>query len=538
MREEGGVRRVTRVERGKHGEVSGQAGRRNKGERGVGFVSGDRRFTYWDGERGTEREPRRGFTVFVDNLPMDVLKRALFKEFGRSGFITDIYVSRKYRRNFKGAFAFIRYNEYGGALRSVSVMNGTMWGNAKLLVTMSKYGRGMITNKGKGENGVGVKQRVSQRWVEPIEFRKVMNKLLDEWNGPGEIDCRDVGPHKDGAFQNELLMEVFDEVRPHWELFWNSSRRVWLEIMGMPVPVWSTENFTKIAKKWGKVEDKILEVFVKEFGAEVYSVSSHPNLVSVSESSDLAVTENSLGPREEGALMEDEVEPTEDVSMRKRGGIENLNSQTVMDPLIEEIIKSKLRNEHLLNMEREVGGEVGEAYEGDEQVMEDNYGRCFSNGGRLGLLGCDPATHEAQIMKKESSKKTVENKKLIDGNKVHRLSGPTESGSSCPFPPGFGPCTGRTHVHHDRIRSKIPNCDGEGVHLSCGVGSSEVGDSDETRYKINEAAFKDVADGDRYSASWSADVLIDGKEQCVVVGPDTNGEGVVDGQALHVNLGE
>ncbi|MED6147394.1 hypothetical protein PIB30_043702 [Stylosanthes scabra] len=141
-------------------------------------------------------------------------------------------------------------------------------------------------------------------------------------------------------------------------------------------------------------------------------------------------------------------------------------------------------------------------------------------------------------MKKESSKKTVENKNLIDGNKVHRLSGPTELGSSCPFPPGFGPCRGRTHVHHDRIRSEIPNCDGEGVHLSCGVGSSEVGDNDETRYKINEAAFKDVADGDGDSASWSADVLIDGKEQCVVVGPDTNGEGVVDGQASHVNLGE
>ncbi|MED6147395.1 hypothetical protein PIB30_043703 [Stylosanthes scabra] len=247
--------------------------------------------------------------------------------------------------------------------------------------------------------------------IQPIEFRKVMNKLLDEWNGPGEIECRDVGPHKclitfdsveirDGAFQNELLMEVFDEVRPHWKLFWNSSRRVWLEIMGMTVPVWSTENFTKISEKWGKVimfddrteesksfsvarilvdcyqwemvnewvnvkvEDKIFEVFVKEFGAEVYSVSSHPDLVSVSEFSDLAVTENSLGPREEEALMEDEVEPTEDDSTRKRHGIENLNSQTVMDPLIEEIIKSKLRNEHLLNMEREVGGEVGEAYEG------------------------------------------------------------------------------------------------------------------------------------------------------------------------------
>ncbi|MED6108960.1 hypothetical protein PIB30_029059 [Stylosanthes scabra] len=61
--------------------------------------------------------------------------------------------------------------------------------------------------------------------VKPIEFRKVMNLLLDEWQGPGDIECRDVGPY----------------------------RRVWIEITGMPVGLWCTENFDRIIKQWGKM---------------------------------------------------------------------------------------------------------------------------------------------------------------------------------------------------------------------------------------------------------------------------------------------
>ncbi|MED6170341.1 hypothetical protein PIB30_029944 [Stylosanthes scabra] len=67
-----------------------------------------------------------------------------------------------------------------------------------------------------------------------------MNQLLDEWNGLGEIECKDVGPYRcvvtfstpeirDGDVDNELLHSVFDEVRPHWNFVWSLSRRVWIE---------------------------------------------------------------------------------------------------------------------------------------------------------------------------------------------------------------------------------------------------------------------------------------------------------------------
>ncbi|MED6147673.1 hypothetical protein PIB30_045982 [Stylosanthes scabra] len=85
--------------------------------------------------------------------------------------------------------------------------------------------------------------------------------------------------------------------------------------MGMPICMWCEENFNKIARSWGKVirfddrtelpksystirilidsfqwerihewisitvEGRSFEVFVKEFGSEVYNVQSHPDLV-------------------------------------------------------------------------------------------------------------------------------------------------------------------------------------------------------------------------------------------------------------------
>ncbi|MED6158816.1 hypothetical protein PIB30_036324 [Stylosanthes scabra] len=119
--------------------------------------------------------------------------------------------------------------------------------------------------------------------VKPIHFREVINRLLDEWNGQGDIECRDVGPYRclvtfstpeirDQALHNPLLLSVFDEVRMHWGIFGNLSRRVWIEIMGIPVCLWCKENVVKVAEQWGKV------VKLDDRYEESKSVESHPNL--------------------------------------------------------------------------------------------------------------------------------------------------------------------------------------------------------------------------------------------------------------------
>ncbi|MED6127481.1 hypothetical protein PIB30_088494 [Stylosanthes scabra] len=135
-----GVRIVEVSEREIHGERSGYAGVR-RGRKEVGL-----------------------YPVFKV-----VTKRELYKEFEKDGYITDVIVSRKKRKKTMSLFAFIRYNSYGGAMRTI-------------------------------------------------------DRLNEEWKGTRKNECRDIGPHKclitfdspkikDEAFQSKLLNETFDEIR-------------------------------------------------------------------------------------------------------------------------------------------------------------------------------------------------------------------------------------------------------------------------------------------------------------------------------------
>ncbi|MED6113226.1 hypothetical protein PIB30_068850 [Stylosanthes scabra] len=108
-----GGTRLARAERGKHCE---------------GLGPGDWKRT----------EP---YTVFIDNLPEEVNKRALYKEFDKDGYILDVFISKKRRRNSNSVIAFIRYHAYGGAQRAINRLNGKLWLEAKLYVALSKYGR-------------------------------------------------------------------------------------------------------------------------------------------------------------------------------------------------------------------------------------------------------------------------------------------------------------------------------------------------------------------------------------------------------------
>ncbi|MED6145841.1 hypothetical protein PIB30_028947 [Stylosanthes scabra] len=205
-----------------------------------------------------------------------------------------------------------------------------------------------------------------------------MNVLLDEWNGLGNIECRDVGPYRylvsfssveirDQAMSNELLLSVFDEVRHHWDFVSSISRRVWVEIMGLPVNLWCIENFQSISKLWGKfilvddrtgdpksfnitrvmldcfqwkqihewislkIGDRVIDV-VKEVGAESYSMESHPNREV--ENSGSSESLNSMSMVGESLV---EVEET-----RATSGHSDLNWKNVEDPLINAIIAGKL----------------------------------------------------------------------------------------------------------------------------------------------------------------------------------------------------
>ncbi|MED6124915.1 hypothetical protein PIB30_063449 [Stylosanthes scabra] len=70
-------------------------------------------------------------------------QRELYKEFGKDGYIMDVFVSRKTRKKTMSPFAFIIYNSYGAAMKAIDRSNGKQWEEAKLFVTLSKFRRKM-----------------------------------------------------------------------------------------------------------------------------------------------------------------------------------------------------------------------------------------------------------------------------------------------------------------------------------------------------------------------------------------------------------
>ncbi|MED6225384.1 hypothetical protein PIB30_093109, partial [Stylosanthes scabra] len=218
-----------------------------------------------------------------------------------------------------------------------------------------------------------------------------MNLLLEEWKGSGEIECRDVGPYRclltfssteirDEAMHNQLLHGVFDEIRPHWDIFWSLSKR--------------------------------------EFGSKVYSLQSHPDLEIGNTTSMDETTSISLAGENSA---ENERSPTSLVYL-------DLKLTNVGNPLLNAIIERNLDN-----------------------VQEVGMG--------CGLWVVDPMWHEAQIDQKHITGKSFEPMGLEHGQKV---DGASDCAGFCPFPPGFGLCSDRAHVHREMSRAqKLAQPEGE-----------------------------------------------------------------------------
>ncbi|MED6160568.1 hypothetical protein PIB30_052623 [Stylosanthes scabra] len=463
------------VECGKHCEESGYTGRRNKGQSVGGFAPGVRRVGfngYGSNAKGYSDSRDVPHTVFVDGLPEGISKRALYVKFGKCGYILDVFISRKQRVRTEGPFPFIRYKSVRGAVEAIWALNNTIWGNNKLLVTISKYERkGGAENGGnfaeniqkakrsntgrklangeeeenKGELATTSKQNTRKEvegvWAEdqkerlqrslmgvcskPIEFRKIMEFLLDEWKGPGNIELRDIGPYRclitfssreirDAAIENQLLLSIFDELRHHWDFFWCQSRRVSV-----------------------KVEGGAFEVFVKEVGAEAYSVQSHPERSE--EYSELGYETDVGGmarcsPAESGESL---IAKNETTSKLGNG----------YNPVIDTIINYTINDNHDIVHAELMPSRKNEALEMNARVSaKDNEFVCQG-------VGYDPMLLEAQI----SIKRMVGPNDCGVAFPSPSSIGDSGSDSSdtCPYPPGFGPCTEECHVHHNEIRVAV-----------------------------------------------------------------------------------
>ncbi|XP_015960976.1 serine/arginine-rich splicing factor SC35-like [Arachis duranensis] len=94
----------------------------------------------WNREKFRRLE-NESFSIFLDNLPKDILKRELYQLFSWTGRINDIYLSRKQKRGMIYMFAFIRYTTKGGALKAITEMNRLKLRGKEVFVGEAKYRR-------------------------------------------------------------------------------------------------------------------------------------------------------------------------------------------------------------------------------------------------------------------------------------------------------------------------------------------------------------------------------------------------------------
>ncbi|MED6206494.1 hypothetical protein PIB30_027292 [Stylosanthes scabra] len=230
--------------------------------------------------------------------------------------------------------------------------------------------------------------------------------------------------------------------------------------MGLPVCLWCEENIERVAKLWGKVvehddrstesksyttarvlidcyqwemvhkwvsikvDDRTFDVFVKETGAEAYSVQAHPDLVkdysaSMDESKSVSrVVETPVGAERRQTI----------------SGLQNSNQLNDDDPQLIAIIDANYLNDvPPINVISDGMG-VEEAGREDVHRVNQTDFRCLGEI-ECGLRVDDPMFDEARP-------------NVLVGSQLLNNVGPknvdwrpSHSGSSgfCPFPPGFGP---------------------------------------------------------------------------------------------------
>ncbi|MED6191489.1 hypothetical protein PIB30_000587 [Stylosanthes scabra] len=310
--------------------------------------------------------------------------------------------------------------------------------------------------------------------VKPIDFGFLENTLLRKWTGPGIIECCDVGPFrclitfemekiKEETIEDQLLASVFDEVRHHWDVVWSLSRRVWIEVMELKSHG-HTARFLIDNYEWEaihewitvKVDDKEFEVFVKEFGGEVYSRESHPN------DAELAY----IGMGDEA--------------------IETESKNVALVPVFEDRAEINENNEFndAIDEAVEIAGDTMHDDEGEGGRQNDREGKHVLTVCENGEDGIAPMVIGAQNSKPCSpimGPQGVEEVEGRDGLLKDANPNPISSDTgSCPFPPGFGPCTNSNHVH----RLHGPNGEADREPEEC-VNTKEMGECE--RQTLTEA---------------------------------------------------
>ena len=244
-----------------------------------------------------------GFTVFIENLPCNLDKFGLKGIFQRVGAVSDSYVPSKLGRSNK-RFRFVRFWKEIDAINCVSRINGIMVRGYRVRVFRAIFGKGSKGANDEDESEQALKMLTRKRWKSKslqashgicnqkdqhvvAKIGGGTNESFVEWlrrslictssvtwdledlsQALSKVGCSRVraltkrkfiltyqsSVKRDEALKNEeLLSNWFHEVKI-WDIYETcNSRRLWIDVFGIPPHGWSLDNFEKIASFWGKL---------------------------------------------------------------------------------------------------------------------------------------------------------------------------------------------------------------------------------------------------------------------------------------------
>jgi len=246
------------------------------------------------------------FSVFIHNLPSSLDKYGLAGIFQKAGAIADTYIPLRQGPRIRGRFGFVRFYKLEDARRCIALFNKGRIRGMRIHVSMArpkKQSHQNMSSKGTRRNVVvrkvwrkkysGPNQqkagREDEEGVAPqIIVRGQTNEVMEEWlertlvcttEQPRDMATLEsaiiegIGqPFKLRALSCVQFLLTFENAQTMYEILeqqvelehwfinvkkWSledrcETRRVWLEVIGVPPHGWKWENFKDIAEKWGK----------------------------------------------------------------------------------------------------------------------------------------------------------------------------------------------------------------------------------------------------------------------------------------------
>ena len=243
--------------------------------------------------------------MFVENIPHNLDRYGLKGIFQRAGRVSDSYIPSKLGRSRK-RFGFVRFWSEAEAVNSIRWFNGISVRGFRIRVSRARFGKGGLGFNEDEVPKLKLKMKARKLWCENNSQNGKLktnhrghedevlatvvgetNELFMEWlskslicvsneswglddlsqalvgNGCSKIRALskykfvltyNTSEQKDVALKNQdNLGKWFQEVK-NWDIYEVcGTKRLWIEVFGVPPHGWSLRNFESITSIWGKL---------------------------------------------------------------------------------------------------------------------------------------------------------------------------------------------------------------------------------------------------------------------------------------------